>query len=66
VIAILTSTNALAHSYAGLYDWAIHHRLTDWQAMSSPAEIDVFLGRRHLRRHAAEMARWTDSTAARA
>jgi len=28
-IAILASANALAHSYAGLYDWAIHHRLTD-------------------------------------
>jgi hypothetical protein len=43
VIAILASANALAHSYAGLYDWAIHHRLTGWQAMSWPAEIDVFL-----------------------
>ena len=31
-IAILASANALAHSYAGLYDWAIHHRLTDWLA----------------------------------
>lgn len=27
-IAILASANALAHSYAGLYDWAIHHRLS--------------------------------------
>ena len=44
VIAILASANALAHSYAGLHDWAIHHRLTGWQAMSWPAEIDVFLG----------------------
>ena len=42
-IAILASVNALAHSYAGLYDWAIHHRLGGWQAMSWPAEIDVFL-----------------------
>src|ERR1700733_13948940 len=42
-IAILASANALAHSYAGLYDWAIRHRLTGWQAMSWPAEIDVFL-----------------------
>jgi hypothetical protein len=31
------------HSYAGLYDWAVHHRLGGWQAMSWPAEIDVFL-----------------------
>jgi hypothetical protein len=43
VIAILASANALAHSYAGLYDWAVHHRLTGWQAKSWPAEIDVFL-----------------------
>ncbi len=42
-IAILASANALAHSYAGLYDWAVHHQLTGWQAMSWPAEIDVFL-----------------------
>src|SRR6476646_10688251 len=42
-IAILASANALAHSYAGLYDWAVHHRLTGWQAKSWPAEIDVFL-----------------------
>jgi len=42
-IAILGSVNALAHSYAGLYEWAVHHRLTGWQATSWPAEIDVFL-----------------------
>src|ERR1017187_8870945 len=42
-IAILASANALAHSYAGLYDWAVHHRLAGWQAISWPAEIDVFL-----------------------
>jgi hypothetical protein len=42
-IAILASLNALAHSHAGLYDWAVHHRLGGWQAMSWPAEIDVFL-----------------------
>ena len=28
-IAILASVNALAHSYAGLYEWAVHHRLAD-------------------------------------
>jgi hypothetical protein len=42
-IAILASANPLAHSYAGLYDWAAHHRLTRWRAMSWLAEIDVFL-----------------------
>jgi hypothetical protein len=43
VIAILASANALAHSYAGLYDWAVTHRLNAWQSLSWPAEIDVFL-----------------------
>ena len=42
-IAILASLNALAHSYAGLYQWAAHHHLTGWQALTWPAEIDVFL-----------------------
>ncbi len=41
-IAIAASANALAHSHAGLYAWALHHRLTGWQALSWPAEIDVF------------------------
>lgn len=43
VIAILASLDALAHSYTGLYGWAVHHRLGGWQAVSWPAEIDVFL-----------------------
>jgi hypothetical protein len=43
LIAMAASANALAHSYAGLYAWAVHHRLAGWQAMSWPAEIDVFL-----------------------
>lgn len=42
-IAVLASLDALAHSYTGLYGWAIHHRLSGWQALSWPAEIDVFL-----------------------
>jgi hypothetical protein len=42
-IAILASLDALAHSYTGLYGWAVHHRLSGWQALSWPAEIDVFL-----------------------
>jgi len=37
VIAFLASANALGHSYAGLYDWATHHDLAGWQAMSWPA-----------------------------
>jgi hypothetical protein len=43
VLAVLASADALAHSYTGLYGWAIHHRLGGWQALSWPAEIDVFL-----------------------
>jgi len=43
IIAILASADALTHSYAGLYGWAMHHRLGGWQAWSWPAEIDVFV-----------------------
>src|SRR6266851_4183260 len=57
-IAILASANALAHSYAGLYDWAVHHRLTGWQAMSWPAEIDVFLAVGELALYVAYLDCW--------
>jgi hypothetical protein len=57
-IAILASVNALAHSYAGLYDWAIHHRLSDWQAMPWPAEIDVFLAIGELSLYVAYLDGW--------
>src|SRR5258708_23207419 len=57
-IAILASANALAHSYAGLYQWAVHHRLPGWQAKSSPAEIDVFLAVGELALYAAYLDRW--------
>src|SRR5438270_3678634 len=43
VIALVASVDALAHSYTDLYGWAVHHRLGGWQALSWPAEIDVFL-----------------------
>ena len=58
LIAILASANALAHSYAGLYDWAVHHRLTGWQAMSWPAEIDVFLAVGELALYVAYLDGW--------
>ena len=58
VIAILASTNALAHSYAGLYDWAVHHRLSGWQAKSWPAEIDVFLAVGELALYVAYLDAW--------
>jgi hypothetical protein len=57
-IAILASVNALAHSYAGLYDWAVHHRLGGWQAMSWPAEIDVFLAVGELALYVAYLDGW--------
>jgi hypothetical protein len=58
VIAIVASANALAHSYAGLYDWAVHHRLAGWQAMSWPAEIDVFLAVGELALYVAYLDCW--------
>ena len=57
-IAILASANALAHSYAGLYDWAVHHRLGGWQAKSWPAEIDVFLAVGELALYIAYLDGW--------
>jgi hypothetical protein len=42
-VSVLASVNALVHSYAGLYSWALQHRVSGWQAMTWPAEIDVFL-----------------------
>jgi hypothetical protein len=57
-IAILASANALAHSYAGLYDWAVHHRLAGWQAKSWPAEIDVFLAVGELALYVAYLDGW--------
>ncbi|HEY3684752.1 MAG TPA: DUF2637 domain-containing protein [Streptosporangiaceae bacterium] len=59
VIAILASINALAHSYAGLYQWAIHHRMTGWQALTWPAEIDVFLIIGELALYVAYLDAWT-------
>jgi hypothetical protein len=58
MIAIAASVNALAHSYAGLYDWAVHHRLAGWQAMSWPAEIDVFLAVGELALYVAYLDGW--------
>jgi hypothetical protein len=57
-IAIAASINALAHSYAGLYAWALHHRLTGWQAVSWPAEIDVFLAVGELALYVAYLDDW--------
>lgn len=58
-IAILASANALTHSYAGLYDWAAHHSLAGWQAMSWPAEIDVFLAIGELALYVAYLDGWS-------
>jgi hypothetical protein len=58
IIAVLASSDALAHSYAGLYGWALHHRLGGWQAWSWPAEIDVFLVAGELALYVAYLDRW--------
>jgi len=58
-IAILASANALAHSYAGLYDWASTHRLNTWQSLSWPAEIDVFLIIGELALYVAYLDNWS-------
>lgn len=58
-IAVLASLNALAHSYAGLYQWAIHHRMAGWQAFTWPAEIDVFLVIGELALYVAYLDAWT-------
>jgi hypothetical protein len=61
VIAMLASIDALAHSYTGLYSWASHHRLGGWQAMSWPAEIDVFLVVGELALYVAYLDSWSTS-----
>lgn len=58
VIAVFASIDALAHSYAGLYEWAAHHRLNGWQAWSWPAEIDVFLVAGELALYVAYLDAW--------
>jgi hypothetical protein len=57
-IAMLARINALAPCYAGLYDWAVHHRLGGWQARSWPAEIDVFLAVGELALYVAYLDGW--------
>lgn len=57
-IAVLASLDALAHSYTGLYVWALHHRLSGWQAVSWPAEIDVFLLVGELALYVAYLDQW--------
>jgi hypothetical protein len=57
-IAIAASANALAHSYAGLYARALHHRLSGWQAVTWPAEIDVFLAVGELALYVAYLDGW--------
>jgi hypothetical protein len=39
-------------------NWAAHHRLTGWQAMTWPAEIDVFLAVGELALYVAYLDGW--------
>jgi hypothetical protein len=41
-----------------LYDWAVHHGLSGWQAKSWPAEIDVFLAVGELALYVAYLDGW--------
>ncbi len=43
---------------AGLSDWAVHHRLGGWHAVSWPAEIDVFLAVGELALYVAHLDCW--------
>lgn len=58
IVAVAASANALAHSYAGLYSWALQHRVSGWQARTWPAEIDVFLVIGELALYMAYLDRW--------
>ncbi|MGH3167318.1 MAG: hypothetical protein ACRDN0_15685, partial [Trebonia sp.] len=58
IIAIAASADALAHSYAGLFGWAVHHGLNGWEARSWPAEIDVFVVLGELALYVAYLDRW--------
>lgn len=57
-VAVLASLNALAHSFAGLYQWALHHRMSGWQAATWPAEVDVFLIVGELALYVAYLDQW--------
>lgn len=42
--AVLAATGVgFAQSWAGLYGWALEHRLHGWKAMSFPAMVDLFI-----------------------
>lgn len=42
--AVLAATGVgFAQSWAGLYGWAIEHRLTEWKAVTFPAMVDLFI-----------------------
>jgi hypothetical protein len=58
IIAIAASADALAHSYAGLFGWAVHHGLNGWEARSWPAEIDIFVVLGELALYIAYLDRW--------
>src|SRR5260370_7651781 len=41
-----------------MYDWAVHHRLGGWRALSGPAEMDVFLAVGELALYVAYLDGW--------
>lgn len=42
-IVSVATADGFAQSYSGLYDWALHHRLTGWKAESFPLLVDLFI-----------------------
>lgn len=40
---VIATAAGFAHSYAGLYDWGLAHKLTGWKADTFPLLVDMFI-----------------------
>lgn len=40
---VIATAAGFAHSYAGLYDWGVAHKLTSWKADTFPLLVDMFI-----------------------
>jgi hypothetical protein len=40
---VIATAVGFAHSYAGLYDWGLAHKLTGWKADTFPLLVDMFI-----------------------
>lgn len=43
VAVVIATAAGFAHSYAGLYDWGLAHKLTGWKADTFPLLVDMFI-----------------------